>query len=92
MRSRLEIYCDILNCGLLHIRNHTDDHTRSFIEADHLHNIPDILRNIENEELHQFYWDVTRPSFIQQSKSGWLDRFEELWQELDNANRCVRRS
>ena len=48
MRSRFEIYVDILYSGLLNIRNCSDDRERSFAEADHLHNIPELLRNFQN--------------------------------------------
>jgi hypothetical protein len=40
MRSRFEIYCDILRQGLLAIRNSVDDPERCYAEADHLHNLP----------------------------------------------------
>ena len=85
MRSRFEIYCDILYWGLLNIRNHSGDAQRCFEEADHLHNMPELLRNLDNEELHRFYWDVMRECFISRSKPEWLGRFEELWQELEQA-------
>jgi len=87
VRKRFDIYCDILYWGLLNIRNHADDPKRCFAEADHLHNLPELLRHFENEELHQYYWDTMRPSFINQSKPEWLWRFEQLWAELQVASR-----
>ena len=87
MRSRFEIYCDIMYWGLLNIRNHADNAESCFAEADHLHNIPELLRNLDNEDLHRYYWDVMRPSFISQSSPESLGRFQELWAELEEASR-----
>lgn len=92
MRSRFEIYCDILSWGLLVIRNHADDRDRCFAEADHLHNIPDLLQNLTNEALHHYYWEAMRPSFISQSKPECLGHYQELWRELEEANRSEIRS
>jgi hypothetical protein len=86
MRSRFEIYCDILYTGLVNIRAHADDRERCFAEADHLHNIPELLRKFDKEELHRYYWEAMRPSFISQSKPEWLGRFQQLWTELEAAN------
>lgn len=85
MRSRFEIYCDILYWGLLDIRSHADDPVRCFEEADHLHNLPELLRNFDKEELHRFYWDVMRECFISRSKPELLGRFQQLWDELEQA-------
>ena len=85
MRSRFEIYCEILRRGLLNIRFHADDQERCFVEADHLHNIPELLCDFNNEALHDYYWSATRPSFINASKPEWLTSFKELWAELEAA-------
>ena len=87
MRSHFVIYSDILYHGLLNIRNHSNDSERCFAEADHLHNIPELLRQFDNEELHRYYWEAMRPSFIKQSKPEWLVGFQELWAELVEASR-----
>ena len=86
MRSRFDIYCDILFWGLLNIRNLSHDPQRCIAEADHLHNIPELLRNFHNKDLHRYYWEAMRPSFINASKPEWLPRFQELWAELEAAN------
>ena len=86
MRTRFEIYCDILYYGLLNIRHYADDRERCFAEADHLHNIPGLLRDFKNEDLHQYYWVAMRESFISASKPEWLGRFRELWDELEIAS------
>lgn len=87
MRSRFEVYCDILHWGLLNIRNYADDSKRCYAEADHLHNLPELLRNFDNEDLHRYYWEAMRPSFIRRSRPEWLERFQELWAELEEAGR-----
>jgi hypothetical protein len=87
MRTRFEIYCDILSVGLLNIRSQADDPERCFGEADHLHNIPGLLRNSGNEALHRYYWEVERPSFVGRSKPEWLLPFKQLWAELEEATR-----
>jgi len=91
MRSSFAIYCDILRRGLLNIRIHSSDQERCFAEADHLHNIPELLGAFENEALHRYYWDVMRPCFIKTAKPEWLSGFHELWQELELANRTADR-
>jgi hypothetical protein len=87
MRSRFEIYCDILYRGLVTIRNCANDPERCFAEADHLHNLPDLLRSFANEDLHRYYWEAMRPSFIGQSKPEWLGQYHHLWVELEEATR-----
>jgi hypothetical protein len=64
MRSRFDIYCDILYTGLKNIVHFPNDPKRCLAEADHLHNIPELLRNLHDERLHRYYWDAMRPSFI----------------------------
>ena len=90
MRFRFESYCDILRCGLLNIIRHADDRTRCVAEADHLHTIPELLRNIEAERPHRYYWEAMRPCFISVSQPAWLERFKPLWNELEKANRRER--
>lgn len=87
MRSRFEIYCDILRWGLLAIRNSANDPERCYVEADHLHNLPELLRNFGNEGLHRYYWEAMRPSFIRQSKPEWVEGYQQLWEELEEATR-----
>jgi hypothetical protein len=90
MRTRFEIYCDILRIGLLNIRCNANDPERCHAESDHLHNLPELLTRFDDEDLHRFYWEIMRPSFIDQSKPEWLTGYKELWRELDEANRRER--
>jgi hypothetical protein len=86
MRSRFEVYCDILYTGLKNIVHHPEDPKRCLAEADHLHNIPELLRNMHEDRLHRWYWEAMRTSFIQVSQPDWLVGFERLWAELEEAN------
>jgi hypothetical protein len=87
MRDRFEIYCEILSLGLIQIRHNAHDGEQCFAQADHLHNLPELLQNFDNEDLHCIYWEATRPAFISQSKLEFLGRFQQLWDELEDANR-----
>ncbi len=87
MRSRFEIYCEILRWGLLQIRSHVHDPEQCLAQLDHLHNFPELLQNIDNEDLHIYYWEATRPSFISESKLEYLGRFQQLWDELEETSR-----
>lgn len=85
VRTRFQIYCDILRIGLLNIRNSSNDPEHCFAEADHLHNLPELLLNLDHEGLHRYYWEAMRPSFIGQSKPEWIVMYHELWRELEEA-------
>ncbi len=86
--ARHEIYCLILKTGLLNIRQAADsgDVKQCFAEADHLHNMPDLLMNFENEELHHFYFDTMRPSYLSLSKPEWASKYIHLWKSLEVLN------
>ena len=86
MRNRFEIYCDILYWGLLQIRNAAHDAEQCFAQAHHLRNIPELLQDSDDEDLHCVYWEATRPVFIHQSKLEYLSPFQQLWDELEEAN------
>lgn len=90
MRSRFEVYCEILYWGLLAIRNQADDSELCRSMADHLHNLPALLEDFDNEDLHRFYWDIERPCFIRRSPPQGLVRFQALWAELEEATRQER--
>jgi len=75
------ILLDILRSGLLSIRNSSRGGDASAIEADHLHNLPDLLRDFSRPKL-AYYWDVERESFIAQTPTQHLAVFEPLWNKL----------
>jgi hypothetical protein len=96
MRSRDEIYLDIISAGLLAIRTAGWSNNAQIcaIEADHLHNIPSLIGQ-NNELLHQFYFDVERPLYIDRISeenaasdpaSSPAKRYREYWNELAELN------
>jgi len=77
-----EILCEILTTGLLRIRalGWNQNPGRCALEADHLHNLPALLADFRPELL-EFYWNVSRISYIQQC-SPKETGFEPLWKAL----------
>lgn len=88
MRSRLNVYLDMLHVGVLNARRAAaeGDARQAFAEADHIHNLPDLLMSMDDEEKHRYYWEVIRPGYISISKPEWAKRFERLWRELEAAD------
>jgi hypothetical protein len=84
-RRRSEIYCDILAMGLLNLRRAAleQDHEHCFAEADHLHNIPDLIKRGCPDELHQFYLSTMRPGYARAGRPKWVQTYVTLWLELD---------
>ena len=80
-----DIILEILREGLLRVRaaSWASDLRRCELEADHLHNLPDLLINYSSERL-RFYWEVERASLIQQSSRPGLDDcgFQSSWERL----------
>jgi len=77
-----EILLELLRTALLRIRSlaWAGDSRRCAAEADHVHNLPDLLSNFSPERLH-YYWTVERPAFL--SDPGADDpQFQELWNRL----------
>jgi hypothetical protein len=72
---------NLLRTGILRIRAFAsqEDASRCFDEADHIHNLPDMIRNPRLELLSN-YFDVERPGFIAHSPS--TDAFEADWLRL----------
>ena len=66
MGTRQETYLDILRRGLLSIRGAADngDAEQCHAEADHLHNLPELLAHLVREELRAYHWDVMRPGHL----------------------------
>ncbi|HEV3117193.1 MAG TPA: hypothetical protein VGY58_09085 [Gemmataceae bacterium] len=83
------VIVDILRTGLLSIRSAAwaGDAQRCAIEADHIHNLPDLLNNY-SDELLSFYWHVSREAFIKETP-GELSSLQPLWQRLHNLGRLT---
>jgi hypothetical protein len=76
-----EILLNILQTGILRMRaaawaGNTD---QVEAEADHVHNLPAILRDYSPDAL-KFYWEIERPGFL--SKVPDVAAFEEPWKRL----------
>jgi len=78
-----EIILDILKIGVLRIRGAAwaGDSARCAIEADHIHNLPDLLRDY-SAQLLQFYWEISRTSVTSQLPAEELAAFQSLWNKL----------
>jgi hypothetical protein len=75
------ILASILRTGLLRIRHWgIDGHaTRCSLEADHLHNLPEIITKPAAENL-LYYINVEKPAFIK--KAFGFEQFESDWNRL----------
>lgn len=78
-----EILFNILRIGLLRIRakGWSNNAPACASEADHLHNLPDLLSNFSVERLN-YYWDVERVGFIEHTAADDLKEFEPWWNRL----------
>ena len=87
-RTRQQIYLEILSVGLISIRGaaFNGDAEQCHAEADHLHNLPGLLNNLDREELHNHYWNVMRPGYLSISKPEYVARYDSLWKELREAS------
>jgi len=83
--TRYEIYCGILATGLINIRMAAaaGSTKQCFAESDHLHNMPDLLLDIENKEKQIFYAKTMRSSYLSITEPEWPCRYKWLWEELD---------
>jgi hypothetical protein len=78
-----QLLLEMLRTGLLCIRalGWSGDAERCAIEADHIHNVPDLLAHFSPERL-AFYWDVERISYIKRTPPPQLEVWEPLWRKL----------
>jgi hypothetical protein len=80
-----DVLLDIVGRGLLRIRILGDEQKpdRCSIEADHIHNIPELLKNYSLPLL-LFYWNTERPAFIEQSDHAEIESFNPPWDRLQH--------
>ena len=73
----------IVGIGILKIRAAANrgDATRCVVEADHIHNIPDVLSDY-HPELLDFYWHTERMVYIRHSTSEDVAQFVAPWAVL----------
>ena len=79
------ILLKIVELGTLRIRQlgWAGDARRCAIEADHIHNLPQLLLE-PSAALLSFYWDVEKPAFEEASRDAGLAMFQPLWDELQS--------
>jgi hypothetical protein len=77
------ILLDLLRHGLLTCRaaGWRRNAARCAAEADHLHNLPDLIADYSGERL-RYYWDVERPAFAATCAPEELGWWEEQWARL----------
>jgi hypothetical protein len=78
-----DVVLKILKVGIMRIRRLGWAHEaeRCAVEADHIHNLPDLLSAYSPDRL-RYYWEAERISFIQQSSPVECAGFEPLWAKL----------
>jgi hypothetical protein len=74
---------EILKAGILRIRQleWANDGERCAIEADHIHNLPDLLTTY-SPDLLRHYWDLERTAYMSQTSPADMASFEPLWRRL----------
>ena len=87
MNSRVEdeiqkVLLNILRTGILEIRAAGWDGKADIcaIEADHLHNLPGLIRDLRPELL-SYYFDVERPAYTRSSND--TPKFAADWKRLE---------
>jgi hypothetical protein len=72
-----------LQCGLLQIRAlaGSNNAKQIFREADHLHNIPFVLKT-ENPDAEKYYLELERKIYISGSEPRYAQAYEPIWKKL----------
>jgi len=76
------ILLDVLYYGILRVRARSDEGERVFLEADHLHNLPQLIRDFSPARLH-YYWNVERTCYMARTTPQEQAPFQELWRVLE---------
>ncbi|MDX1948786.1 MAG: hypothetical protein SFU86_25585 [Pirellulaceae bacterium] len=79
-----EVVLELLSHGFTRVRAFASaqEPTKCFIESDHLHNLPMLLRDYRPERL-AYYWEIERPSFIAQVPERERRDLEPYWKRLE---------
>jgi hypothetical protein len=86
-----DILLEILSTGLLRIRALAcaGDAKRCAIEADHIHNLPQLVASCDVEAL-AYYVEVERASYVEQTDAEYLLIYEPLWRRLQTHTEASR--
>lgn len=87
--TRRQIYHAILYRALINIRTAAEagDAEQCFLQAYHVHNLPELLGNLRNKARHAYYWTIERPEYMATCKDPrYRSSFAGLWNELAKAN------
>jgi hypothetical protein len=80
-----QILLDILEQAVLQTRaaGWAGDPVRAAMEADHIHNLPDLLRHY-SPDLLAYYWNAQRVGYIAEADrlGVGIDGFAPLWERL----------
>ena len=82
---------EILRIGLLRIRSGAGSSDLVFAEADHLHNVPDLLNHFDLAKL-RYYWEVERLAYIRASGVERAGSFRDCWLILEDYLARAQRS
>ena len=79
------VVLEIIRHGTLSARaaGWAGDAARAAREADHIHNLPELLQSY-SPDLLDYYWNVQRSCYITESarSGGNAEGFQELWERL----------
>jgi hypothetical protein len=79
----LNALAEVLTAAILRIRSeaYKNDAARCAVEADHVHNLPALLRNPQIA-LVRYYWNTERVSFVQNSAGIDVRMFQPMWETI----------
>jgi hypothetical protein len=79
----LDALAEVLATGVLRVRaaGYRNDGARCTVEADHVHNLPMLLRHCNIEGV-RFYWHTERRAFIDQSRGIDIAVFQAAWNTI----------
>jgi hypothetical protein len=77
------ILLEIIRLGVLRIRGYgwSGLAGECATEADHIHNLPDLLENYSMEKL-CYYWNVERVAYVERMADAEHSNWTPLWDEL----------
>ena len=73
---------DILKFSILNIRAHPGDARYCDAEANHVHNLPGLLKSYRPEQL-RYYLEVERPQYMSEIPEEKRRVFAPPWKKLD---------